>query len=461
MDMVMNHTSDQHPWFLESRSSKDNPKRDWYVWRDGEKPNGKAPPNNWQSMIGGSGWHYDEKTEQWYWAQFLPFQPDLNYRNPELKEKMFEIVRYWLEKGADGYRLDIINALLEDAEFRDNPFAWKLIPSDKSPGMPFRNTKYTLNHPDTLAFVKELRKVIDEFDEPPRFLVGEVTGPMETMQEYCGGMDADGLNSVFLFETLGAKFKAKSFRKIIDKFEEYFPEPLIPTWVFSNHDRYRRISRLGDNMDKGKLNTALQLTVRGVPYIYYGEELGLPQHDLKVKNSLDPVARKYDKIPEFIFKIGKKVIHESINRDECRTPMQWDDSANAGFCPKNVKPWLPVHPEYEDINVKVEKEEKNSIYHCYKRFLKARKEYPALNAGSLVLLEERSLPKNVLGYIREAEFGDDVQKLYVYLNFNDKNVEVDIPRLKPMLIVSTDINSNAVRPNKIVLGPYEGIVVEW
>ncbi len=461
MDMVMNHTSDQHEWFLESRSSKDNPKRDWYIWRDGSGKDGKKPPNNWTAMIGGSAWNYDEKTDQWYYAQFLPFQLDLNYRNPEVKEEMLDTVRFWLKKGADGFRLDIINALFEDAKFRDNPSSFHLFPSDDNPCMPFNSVKYTINHPDTLEFVKELRSVVDEFNNPSRYLVGEVTGPIETLRQYCGGNQANGLHTVFLFKTLGAKFSAKSFREIIEDFEYYFKEPLIPVWVFSNHDRYRRISRLGDDFLKEKLNTALQLTVRGVPYIYYGEEIGMPQHSIKVKDSIDAVALKYKNVPQFIWNIGKKVLHESINRDECRTPMQWDSSPNAGFCPEDVSPWLPVHPDYRKINVEVEQEDPDSMIHCYKRFLVAREEYPALNAGSLTLLDERSLPKNVLGYIREAKFKGEVQKLYVYLNFNGDQVEIDIPRLKPMLIVSTTINSEPILPNKIVLGPYEGVVVQW
>ena len=202
LDLVLNHTSDRHPWFLESRSSKDNPKRDWYIWRDGRKPGGKAPPNNWWSMIGGSGWHYDNGTDQWYWAQFFPFQPDLNYRNPQVVEAMLGTMRFWMGKGVDGFRLDIVNAIFEDALFRDNPPSLTLLPSDEDPCMLFHGTARTLNHPDTIAFMGVLRDTVDTFDKRERFLVGETNAPMNMAKAHCGEA-GEGLNLVFSFKTLG------------------------------------------------------------------------------------------------------------------------------------------------------------------------------------------------------------------------------------------------------------------
>ncbi len=458
LDMVLNHTSDQHPWFLESRSSRDNPKRDWYVWQDGKKPNGKAPPNNWRALPGGSGWEYDEKTDQWFYHAFLPFQPDLNYRNPELKETMFDIMRYWLEKGVDGFRLDIINMIYEDSQFKDNPFSFRAVPSDEAEGYLFQEFKYTANHPDTLAFAKELRSVIDEFGDPDRFLVGEVTGPMPTLQQYCG-LNGDGLNLVFLFKSLGASLKKKTFKKLIQEYEKYFKPPLIPTWVFANHDRFRRISRLGDNREKAKLNAALQFTVRGVPFTYYGEEIGMPQHEIPMKESKDAVALKYKKIPQFIFKLVRKIAKESLNRDECRTPMQWDASPNAGFCSAEADPWLPVTPNYEEINVKAEKANPDTLYHCYKRFLEARKTHPSLNAGDLTLLT-KNIPKGVLAYQRVGSLTANEKEITsVYLNFTGKAIEVQLNAELPKLVVSTTINRQESLAKEIVLDPYEGIVI--
>lgn len=453
-DMVMNHTSDQHPWFIESRSSRDNPKRDWYVWKDGRKPKGKAPPNNWRSMIGGPGWHYDKQTDQWYWAQFLPFQPDLNYRNPEVKAAMFDAVRFWLKKGVDGFRLDIINTIFEDPEFRNNPFSWTLIPSDDNPAALFQNPKYTRDHPDTFQFVQDLRAVIDEFNDPPRFLVGEVSAPIDTLVKYCG-VNADGLNLVFLFQTLGTPLKAEAFRMLLEKFEKHFKDPLLPTWVFSNHDRMRRITRLADNAEKAKLNATLQLTARGVPFVYYGEEIGMPQHYLPVKKSLDPVALKYKWVPQFLFKAARRVIKESINRDECRTPMQWDSTPNAGFCPPDVTPWLPVTDNHEEINVVVEKNDPDSLYQMYRRLLALRKESEPLSAGSFEFLEVSQSPKSLLAY--ERVYGE--KKAYVYLNCGKNAITFKHASGPVDLLFSTSIVTEPLKGEMLHLKPWEGVII--
>jgi len=218
LDMVLNHTSDQHPWFRESRRSRDNPYRDFYIWRDGRKPNGAAPPNNWSSMLGGSGWQYDAQTGQWYWASFLPFQPDLNYRNPKAKHAMLDVVRHWLREGVDGLRLDIFNAIYKDASFADNPRSLRAIPTEDNPGGFFQRAVHTQNHPDTFDFARELRAVVDKFNNPPRFVVGEVFGSTDVLRKYCGP-SADGLNLVFLFKSLRTAFRAHSFRQLVEEFE--------------------------------------------------------------------------------------------------------------------------------------------------------------------------------------------------------------------------------------------------
>ncbi|MFX0101155.1 MAG: alpha-glucosidase [Candidatus Hodarchaeota archaeon] len=454
-DMVLNHTSDKHPWFVESRSSKDNPKRDWYIWRDGRKPKGKKPPNNWQSMTTGSGWHYDETTEQYYWAEFLPFQPDLNFRNPEVKDEMLDTMRFWLEKGADGFRLDIINAVYEDEEFRDNPHSWRLLPSEKSTAMLFVNPIHTLNHPDTLEFMKELRQVTDEFSNPERFIVGEVTAPVNTIKKYLGEK-TDGLHTVFTFKTLDVKFKAKDVKKLIIEFDEHFPEPFIPTWVYGNHDRVRSISLVSGDIPKGKLKAALQLTVRGVPYIYYGEEIGMEQHKIPIKKSKDAVTFKLKWIPNFVFELLRGVIRGYINRDECRTPMQWSGEENVGFCPPSVEPWLPVTKSFPERNVKAEEDDLDSILNCYKRFLKARKETPALNAGEIEVMDSKEIPKDVLYYIRKL----DGSEAHVFLNFNKKAVTFPSPVKGKELLVSTTIKSNPLEGGNLTLLPWEGIVMQ-
>jgi len=459
-DMVMNHTSDEHRWFRESRSSKDNPKRDWYIWRDGRGSGGGKPPNNWLSMIGGSGWHRDERTGQWYWASFLPFQPDLNYRNPAVKEAMFDIVRFWLRKGVDGFRLDIINAVFKDSSFRNNPRSWRPIPGETGEGF-FSNPKYTLNHPDVFRFSKELRGVLDEFSDPPRFLVGEVFGRMQTLKKYCGER-ADGLHSVFLFKALGARFSAASFRKLILEFESMFPEPFSPTWVFGNHDRKRYISKLGDNLDKAKLLTAFQLSVRGIPFIYYGEETGIPQLPIPLKEALDPLAEKYRRLPQVLADLMRRM-GDSINRDECRTPMQWNGTENAGFCPAGVQPWLPVTRSFTRRNVETMRKDPGSLLNCYRGLLGLRESRKSLREGSLRLLPERELPKGVLGYLREdrGESGNEAfETSLVLLNFSNRKRFAAREGAGLSRLFSTEPDHDPIEDSGIELLPWEGLILD-
>ncbi|HSO36589.1 MAG TPA: alpha-amylase family glycosyl hydrolase, partial [Labilithrix sp.] len=320
LDMVLNHTSDQHPWFLESRSSLTSPRRDWYIWRDGKRPDGKAPPNNWRSMLGGSGWRYDEATGQWFYASFLGCQPDLNYRNADVKAAMLDVVRHWLREGADGLRLDIFNAIFKDESFADNPFSWRPVPTEDSPHGFFQRHQHTIDHPDTIAFARELRAVVDELRDPPRFLVGEVFGDAESLKRYCGEA-ADGLHLVFLFKTMGTRFSGRAVRALVSEFERVFPEPFTPTYVFGNHDRPRFAHRIGKSREKAKLLVALQLTVRGVPFIYYGEEIGMENHDIPLHEGLDPVAARFGFVPQWAASWMRR--HGILlNRDECRSPMQ-------------------------------------------------------------------------------------------------------------------------------------------
>jgi len=460
LDLVLNHTSDQHPWFIESRSNLDNPKRDWYIWRNGKKSNGKKPPNNWKAIIRGSGWHYDNFTDQWYWAQFLPFQPDLNYRNFEVQKEMLDTVRFWLDKGIDGFRLDIIDALFEDAQFRDNPRSLHVVPSEKSSDFLFQSTKYTQHHPDTLKFMKQLRSVIDEYTDPPRFMVGEVTGPMNYLRKYCGDTRNDGLNLVFLFKSMGTPINAQKMKRLIQLYEKFFPDPFIPTWVFGNHDRMRRISRLGGSVEKAKLNAAFQLTVRGVPFIYYGDEIGMESHYLNIKSSLDPVALKYSNIPTFILKAVRKYMGESLNRDECRTPMQWDNSLHTGFCDNRTTPWLPITYSYTERNVKVQSENIDSLLNCYKRFLHLRNNTPSLHSGNIILINSSEIPSSVLSYIRSYSHKSEKQIAIVYLNMSNTSVQFKNPHKYANFILSTTVQSKNEKSKnvEIHLFPWEGVV---
>ncbi len=395
-DLVMNHTSDQHPWFLESRSSRDNPRADWYIWRD--------RPNNWQSYTRTRGWHYAPERKQYYWASFLPFQPDLNYRNPEVKAAMFEMVRFWLRKGVDGFRLDMFNSIYKDETFRNNPFSTNFFPGDTPPSRFFQEARYNMNQPESFLFAQELRAVCDEFGE--KMLLGEVSGPREMIRRFMGAEANNGLALVFDFHMLGLKFTADFFRQIIRQVEQHFAEPFMPVYVFSNHDAPRSIWRLGNDVAKAKVLHLLQLTVRGVPCMYYGEEIGMTDAKLPRATALDPIAHEFRIVPSFLFnRLGI-----TINRDVVRTPMQWDATRNAGFSTAEHT-WLPVNPDYKKVNVEAETEAPNSLLHTVRNLLNLRRTEAPLNAGSLELLD--NLPEGVLGYLRR--WGGE--ELVVYINF--------------------------------------------
>jgi oligo-1,6-glucosidase/alpha-glucosidase len=450
-DMVLNHTSDHHHWFSESRASRSSPRRDWYIWRDGKKPGGRAPPNNWRSMIGGSGWHYDERTDQWYWASFLPFQPDLNYRNPEVKEAMLGVVRHWLGAGVDGLRLDIFNAIFKDASFKDNPRSLRLVPSEDDPSSFFQEPRHTIDHPDTLAFARELRRVVDEVPGPPRFMVGEVFGSPRALRRYCG--DGDGLHLVFLFKALTTAFRADAFHALIEEVEREFADPLLPTWVFGNHDRPRFIERLGDDARKAKLVAALQLTARGVPFVYYGDEIGMSHHDVPPDQALDPIAHRFKRVPRWL-RPGLRKRGMLLNRDACRRPMQWHAGEHAGFT-AHEKPWLPAHPHSSAVNVAAQHADPGSLLSTYRRLLSLRRENATLHSGRLALVDRASLPRSVLGYRREH----DGAHAHVRLNFSDRPARVDL-RDAPHAAIHSNLRDDArSAAQSYELEPYEAIVL--
>lgn len=453
LDMVLNHTSIAHPWFVASRASKTSPKRDWYIWREGRKPGGKAPPNNWRSMLGGSGWHYDEATGEWYFASFLGFQPDLNYRNPEVKAAMLDVVRHWLREGADGLRLDIFNAIFKDASFADNPFSFRAVPSEDNPHGYFQRHHHTIDHPDTIAFARELRAVVDELDDPPRFLVGEVFGDAKTLRSYCGEA-ADGLHLVFLFKTLKAKLTARRMGALIREFEAAFPEPFSPTYVFGNHDRPRLALRLDSHRDKAKLLAALQLTVRGVPFVYYGEEIGMENHDLPLHEGLDPVAARFRYFPQWMvgFMRGHGIL---LNRDECRAPMQWDDGPNAGFTAPDVKPWLPVHPRSHSANVASQENDPGSLLSCYRSLFALRRELEPLRVGALSWPDDAPSADDVLTFRRST----DGQSVDVMLNFSKKARVLDLSRHAGRSMFSNRRGERGKAPSELSLAGYEAVVI--
>jgi len=405
-DLVMNHTSIEHEWFVDSRSSRDNPKRDWYIWRDGR---GSRPPNNWKAIPGGSGWHYDDRTGQYYYASFLPFQPDLNFRNPEVKAAMFEVARYWLDKGVDGFRLDIFHSIYKDKDFRDNPLSWRFVPNKDKAGY-FQRWKYNINLRETQELAVDLRNYVDRIAREP-LLLGELNGDHKTIKGYLGE-NLDGLNLVFLWELLKVEPNAQFFRDVIQRFERYYPPPYLPVYVFGNHDRRRMLSNLGGDHRLAKLMALIQLTVRGVPVIYYGEEIGMLDGDFPAKLALDPIGQRFRWVPKFLL----KALDLSVNRDGCRTPMQWDSSVNAGFSTGNIgRPWLPVGENFKDINVSRQQEDEKSLLNTYRSLLKLRKSSRALIEGTLELIED-NINIGLLSYLRRY----NEEEFLILINFGGK-----------------------------------------
>ncbi|HOU47346.1 MAG TPA: alpha-glucosidase, partial [Chitinophagales bacterium] len=417
LDMVLNHTSAEHAWFKESASSRDNPKADWYVWKDGKGKDGLQRPNNWRAMAGNRAWIYHPVRKQFYYSGFLPFQPDLNYRNPEVKAAIFNMVRFWLDKGVDGFRLDIISAIYEDPMLQDNPFSYKIAPSDNSLTIFFQHLKNNFLQEDSFGFATELRKVLEEY--PNKFMVGETHGDESLIHQFCKYKQENGLHTVFLFKAITTSFNATAYRKMVEKFEKYFPEPLIPTYVFGNHDRTRMFARLKGNIAKAKLLALFQFTARGIPFVYYGEEIGIPRVRIPLRQAQDPIGVRMRYIPQFMVDLSI----ETLNRDECRTPMQWDNSHNAGFCAKEIKPWLPVSENYTYCNVLTEQNEEHSLLNFYKKIIHYRNNTPAIKSGKLEIAEEYC-SKKVLAFYRVLE-----EKYFIILlNMSDK--KVTLPEIK-------------------------------
>lgn len=390
-DLVLNHTSDEHPWFIESRSSRSNPKADWYVWSDGRRgPRGRRrPPNNWRSELQlTKAWQWSDEREQWYLATFLPFQPDLNWRHPEVRAEMFDMVRTWLSRGVDGFRLDIFGSIMQDERLRNNSPRPRLVG-----GIPRVQTpNHTLNTAENFALAGDLRAVCDEFAEDDgqpetpgngeRILLGEVFGSAPVLRRYVRDADREGLHMVFLFDFLAARYSAAGYRRLIERFETEFPAPLQPTYVLENHDRARSLSRVGGDLGKARVLATMLCTLRGVPVIYQGQEIGMTNRYIPLREANDPIPGVIAKwLPEGV----NKRLTERLNRDEVRTPMQWTSASGAGFCDDNVTPWLPINENHVTRNVADESSDPNSLLSLYRDLLGRRRATPALHSGELRL----------------------------------------------------------------------------
>src|ERR1043165_3727475 len=396
LDLVPNHTSDQHPWFRESRSSRQNPKRDWYIWRD-PAPDG-GPPNNWLSEFGGGAWEYDAATRQYYYHAFLAAQPDLNWRNPALRAAMYEVMRFWLRRGVDGFRVDVIWHLIKDDQFRDNPPN----PAFRSGDPPNHAVVplYTTDRPEVHDVIAGLRGVANQFYD--RVLTGEIYLPVERLVAYYG-RGLSGVHLPFNFALLSASWHARELAKLIDEYEGALPPVGWPNWVLGNHDKPRLASRIG--LEQARVAAMLLLTLRGTPTIYYGDEIGMEQV---------PIARKDVRDP---FEV--RVPGQGLGRDGCRTPMQWDDGPNAGF--SSAKPWLPLAANAVVNNVARERADPQSIYHLHRRLIALRKAHPALQLGSYRPVVASG---DLLLYVRELAGS----RIFIALNLGAEPAAVTFPQ---------------------------------
>ena len=448
LDLVLNHTSDQHPWFLESRSSRDNPFADWYVWDDGRRwPGGKRrPPNNWRSELQlPRAWQWCEEREQWYLATFLHFQPDLNWHNPEVRAEMFDMIRSWLERGVDGFRLDIFGSIMHDAQLRDNGRR-----PNFQQGLPrLQDPKRTLNTEENFELAAELRAVCDEFDGD-RVLLGECFGPNDVLKNYLRHRGRPGLHLVFAFDFLAAPYRARTLHELIDGYETDFPPPDLPALVLENHDRTRSLSRLGGDLRKARVMATLLLTLRGVPVIYQGQEIGMTNLYIPLAEADDPIPSAVARfIPEFL----NRRLPERLNRDEVRTPMQWDGSPGGGFSESATPPWLPVNDNHVDVNVEAQIGEPDSLLEWYRTLLRLRRERQALHRGDLQL---RPLAEGSQMVVYERT--DGVERLLIAANLGDARTTIDVPT-ESSVIVSSDSGVGVVA-GSLVLPAHSASVLE-
>jgi alpha-glucosidase len=375
MDFVANHTSDQHPWFLDSKSSRTAPHRDWYIWRDGKAPG--QPPSNWESLFGGSAWQFDSTTNQYYYHFFYPQQPDLNWRNPAVEKAMLDTMSWWYQRGVAGFRLDAVDTLFEDPSLHDNP----ILPGVNQLGDPNMVNKYNQGLPEDHIVLQKMRWVADESGA---VLIGETPATNITdLDRYYGPSGNElQLPMDFMFTNVD-KLSPAEFRRQVAAVNS---APGWPVFVISNHDIVRSYNRYGDGVHNdaiAKLMAAFYLTLRGTPIMYYGEEIGMENNDPKHKEDVkDP--------------IGRRGWPQEKGRDGERTPMQWDTAPNAGFSKRT--PWLPVPPSFETHNVATEAKDPNSILNLYKRVLTLRHSNQALLEGSYIALNEDD--PNVMSYLR-------------------------------------------------------------
>ena len=423
LDLVPNHTSDEHAWFVESRGSRDNPKRDYYLWRDpapGDGPPETRLPNNWQTHFGENAWTYDAHTGQFYMHQFHRAQPELNYRHPDVLPAMLDNMRFWLDRGVDGFRVDVIWLMLKDEQFRDEPPNPHAAPDAR----PFDQIShvYTAGVEGIHDIIKQMRAVLDEYDE--RMMVGEIYLPVEQLVTYYG--DGDECHMPFNFQLINLPWDARVIGDYIREYEGALPPGGWPNWVLGNHDQHRIASRVGQT--QARVAQMLLLTLRGTPTCYYGDEIGMENVPIPLAQCQDPAALQQ---PE---------LFEIFGRDPERTPMQWDDSPNAGFTAPGVTPWLPLADDYRQRNVAAQDGDPASILNFYRALAALRRSEPALNRGEYEEVE-LGVP-DVLAYRRTWAGSDG---FWVVLNFGQEAAILDLQPIGSPVTMNLALSTDASR----------------
>ncbi len=429
MDFVPNHTSFEHPWFKESRSSLNNSKRDWYIWRPPKK-NG-AVPNNWLSQFGGTAWKMDDKTGEYYLHTFDVSQPDLNWRNPRVVEEISNVMRFWMKRGVDGFRVDVAYYLFKDPFFRDEPHN----PIHTEHHMQYDSLLhiYTSALPETLTMLKTLNNVINEFDD--RFMVCEIYTFLHEIVNLYKIVDHQSFVP-FNFSFISLPWNAQEHKKFIDEFDGMVGHDYFPTYVLGNHDKPRIATTLGQKA--ARTAALLQLTLRGIPFIYYGEELGMKNVNVPEEKAKDPMA------------VNMKGF--DFGRDPERTPMQWDSSEFGGF--SDAEPWLPLEKEFKERNVATEEADKTSFLTLYKSIIHLRKTRKSLTGGIHVPLDFHN--PNVLGFIRQ----EDDEKTLVIANFSEDEHSIELPHGHWKTVLSTNLDVvQRKEKDHITLRSSEGVIM--
>ncbi|WP_172330932.1 alpha-amylase family glycosyl hydrolase [Mangrovicoccus sp. HB161399] len=437
IDLVLSHTSDLHPWFVESRSSRTNPHADWYVWAD-PKPDG-TPPNNWLSIFGGPGWQWDARRCQYYMHNFLTSQPDLNLHNPDVQQALLDVAQFWLDRGVDGFRLDTINFYFHDKELRNNP----ALPSEErndsiAPAVnPYnhQNHIYDKNRPENLDFLARLRALLDTY--PAATIVGEVGDAqrgMEILGEYTKGNDR--AHMCYAFEFLANDFPdAARVADVMDLVDRVAAQGWA-CWAFSNHDVVRHTTRWGLDHAASRAYALLLMCLRGSVCIYQGEELGLPEADVPFEALQDPYGIEF--WPEF------------KGRDGCRTPFPWDGKLqNAGFSP--VLPWLPVPYEHHGYAVAEQELDPGALLHHYRRVIQLRHDHPALRNG-------RQSPVRAEGHVIQFEREQNEERLFLAFNLSEEPVDIKVPRGEWQAL-GQDVNGAIPLDGWLHLGPWQPCIL--